>query len=225
MARFECFDLCSEFFQIFWRVVDSVPTYGLYPEICGLKLCTKTQKVGLLVCSRVAFSRLCTGTGLMAVPIRGDGVPVGGACTGTPAASQPTRGSGLAFSTPSPLVFPGLASSGEEGLIPSFALFLLFGDFSTMGEAWELGVELVREVIFNPSRYTRVRRGSARRGRSSADSALPQRPELAVPRLYSLGYREAYGVGRDRLIPRVGMLELPPALRRHKLNYTCVGPK
>nr|CAD1832687.1 unnamed protein product [Ananas comosus var. bracteatus] len=22
------FDLCSEFFQIFWRVVDSVPTYG-----------------------------------------------------------------------------------------------------------------------------------------------------------------------------------------------------
>nr|CAD1843965.1 unnamed protein product [Ananas comosus var. bracteatus] len=144
--------------QIFWRVVDSVPTYGSYPEICGLKLCTKTQKVGLLVCSRVAFSRLCTGTGLMAIPVQGDG------CTGTqgrvPVHGQPLSQPEARFGifqhymcTPRPLVFPGLASSGEEGLIPSFALFLLFGDFSTMGEAWELGVELVREVIFNPSRF------------------------------------------------------------------------
>nr|CAD1823525.1 unnamed protein product [Ananas comosus var. bracteatus] len=26
------FDQCSEFFQIFWRVVDNIPTYGSYPE-------------------------------------------------------------------------------------------------------------------------------------------------------------------------------------------------
>nr|CAD1833660.1 unnamed protein product [Ananas comosus var. bracteatus] len=31
------------------------------------------------------------------------------------------------------------------------------------------------------SRFTRERRGGARKGRSSVDSALPQRPELAVP--------------------------------------------
>nr|CAD1830179.1 unnamed protein product [Ananas comosus var. bracteatus] len=30
------FDLCFEFFQIFWRVVDSVPTHGSYFENCGL---------------------------------------------------------------------------------------------------------------------------------------------------------------------------------------------
>nr|CAD1823190.1 unnamed protein product [Ananas comosus var. bracteatus] len=52
----------------FWWVVDSVPTYGSSPENCGLKRCTKIQKVEFLVSSRVAFSRLCTGTGLVAVP-------------------------------------------------------------------------------------------------------------------------------------------------------------
>nr|CAD1837585.1 unnamed protein product [Ananas comosus var. bracteatus] len=33
-------------------------------------------------------------------------------------------------------------------------------------------------------------------------------------------YRVAYGAWRVRLIPRVGMLELPLALRRHKPDYT-----
>nr|CAD1827290.1 unnamed protein product [Ananas comosus var. bracteatus] len=47
-------------------------------------------------------------------------------------------------------------------------------------------------------------------------------PGVGLCDLYSLvRYRETYGVGRDRLIPRVGMLELPPALRWHKLDYTC----
>nr|CAD1825773.1 unnamed protein product [Ananas comosus var. bracteatus] len=162
--------------KIFWRVIDSVPTYGSYPEICGLKLCTKTQKVGLLVCSRVAFSRLCTGTWLMAVPVRGNGYRYAGPYTGTQAASQPTRGSGLAFSwgvyrTPRPLVFLELGTSGEEGkgamyspsliffvfvgifrgLILSFCSFLLLGAISTMGESLRLGVELVEGEIFNPS--------------------------------------------------------------------------
>nr|CAD1830087.1 unnamed protein product [Ananas comosus var. bracteatus] len=32
-GKVRVFDLCSEFFQIFWRVVDSVPTYDSHPEI------------------------------------------------------------------------------------------------------------------------------------------------------------------------------------------------
>nr|CAD1817090.1 unnamed protein product [Ananas comosus var. bracteatus] len=45
-------------------------------------------------------------------------------------------------------------------------------------------------------------------------------PELAYTTYTrSCGIEKTYGVGRDRLIPRVGMLELPPTLRWHKLDY------
>nr|CAD1835723.1 unnamed protein product [Ananas comosus var. bracteatus] len=67
-GKVRVFDLCSEFFQIFWRVVDSVPTYGSYPEICGLKLCTKTQKRDFWFALGLASAGLCTGTALMVVP-------------------------------------------------------------------------------------------------------------------------------------------------------------
>nr|CAD1820358.1 unnamed protein product [Ananas comosus var. bracteatus] len=68
---------CSELFHTSWRVVYSIPTHGSNPEIGGLKSSTKIQKVEILVSSRVASAGLCTGTGLMAVPVRADG------CTGT----------------------------------------------------------------------------------------------------------------------------------------------
>nr|CAD1821696.1 unnamed protein product [Ananas comosus var. bracteatus] len=51
-----------------YLVVDCVPTYDSSPENGGFKLSTKIQKVEFLVSSRVAFSRLCIGTGSLAVP-------------------------------------------------------------------------------------------------------------------------------------------------------------
>nr|CAD1840532.1 unnamed protein product [Ananas comosus var. bracteatus] len=48
--------------EIFWKVVDSVPTYGSHLENCGLELVPKSLKIGFLVSSRVALRGLCTGT-------------------------------------------------------------------------------------------------------------------------------------------------------------------
>nr|CAD1818650.1 unnamed protein product [Ananas comosus var. bracteatus] len=62
---------------IFWKVVDSVPTYGSHPENCGLELVPKSLKIEFLVSSRVALRGLCTGTpcllyryAMLAVPVR-----------------------------------------------------------------------------------------------------------------------------------------------------------
>nr|CAD1839680.1 unnamed protein product [Ananas comosus var. bracteatus] len=49
---------------IFWRVVDSVPTYGSYPENCGIYSSAKVAEVEDLGCSRVASAGLCIGTTL-----------------------------------------------------------------------------------------------------------------------------------------------------------------
>nr|CAD1837521.1 unnamed protein product [Ananas comosus var. bracteatus] len=63
--------------ETFWKVVDSVPTYGSHPENCGFKLVPKAQKDWTLVSSWVACSRACTGTRLVLYRYKVDG------CTGT----------------------------------------------------------------------------------------------------------------------------------------------
>nr|CAD1823277.1 unnamed protein product [Ananas comosus var. bracteatus] len=85
------FDLCVELFQTFWKVVDSVPTYGSHPENCGFKLVPKAQKDWTLVSSRVACSRACTGTRLVLYGTRLMVVSVQPSdCTGTePQTPQP----------------------------------------------------------------------------------------------------------------------------------------
>nr|CAD1839695.1 unnamed protein product [Ananas comosus var. bracteatus] len=55
---------------VFWRVVDSVPTYGSYPEIYGILSSAKATKEGSSGCSRVASAGLCTGTALMVAPVQ-----------------------------------------------------------------------------------------------------------------------------------------------------------
>nr|CAD1825949.1 unnamed protein product [Ananas comosus var. bracteatus] len=67
---------CSEPFQIFWWVVDYVPTYGTCPEICGKKPCTKTRKNGIWLTLGLSSGGVvpvqgcaCTGTRLMVVPV------------------------------------------------------------------------------------------------------------------------------------------------------------
>nr|CAD1821851.1 unnamed protein product [Ananas comosus var. bracteatus] len=52
------------FFQIFWRVVDSVSTYGSYPENCSIYSSAKVTEVEDLGSSQVASAGLCTGTTL-----------------------------------------------------------------------------------------------------------------------------------------------------------------
>nr|CAD1838578.1 unnamed protein product [Ananas comosus var. bracteatus] len=55
---------------------------------------------------------------------------------------------------------------------------------------WEPWSWFSPHVVLGCYRFVRERRGGARKGRSSVDSALPRRPELAVPRLQSLGVKE-----------------------------------
>nr|CAD1829995.1 unnamed protein product [Ananas comosus var. bracteatus] len=71
--------------KTFWKVVDSVPTYGSHPENCGFKLVPKAQKDWTLVSSRVACSRACTGTRLVLYRYKVDG------CTDTPIGLVPVQ--------------------------------------------------------------------------------------------------------------------------------------
>nr|CAD1832947.1 unnamed protein product [Ananas comosus var. bracteatus] len=64
------FDLYSEFFQIFWWVVDSVPTYALYPENCSIYSSAKVTKVMDLGCSRISFCWTVYRYILMVVPVQ-----------------------------------------------------------------------------------------------------------------------------------------------------------
>nr|CAD1818594.1 unnamed protein product [Ananas comosus var. bracteatus] len=91
--------LCSELFQIFWWVVDCVPTYGTCPEICGTKPCTQNPKKRDLADSRIEFWRACTGTRWCLYRYKVDGCTgtAIGACTGTEPQSPATRASGLDF--------------------------------------------------------------------------------------------------------------------------------
>nr|CAD1825850.1 unnamed protein product [Ananas comosus var. bracteatus] len=107
-----------QFGPIFWRVVDSVPTYGSYPEICGLKLCTKTQKDGFLVSSRMAIfcepeARVCAYRVLYRYTFP---------CTGTQCSPQTACSRRvflqllLIYKAPhAPLEFPELETRGGEG--------------------------------------------------------------------------------------------------------------
>nr|CAD1831706.1 unnamed protein product [Ananas comosus var. bracteatus] len=58
LRKKKVFDVCFEFFQIFWGVVDSIPTYGSHPENRDLKLSAKVSKEKDLGCSRVGFCRV-----------------------------------------------------------------------------------------------------------------------------------------------------------------------
>nr|CAD1839549.1 unnamed protein product [Ananas comosus var. bracteatus] len=84
------------FWATFWKVIDSVPTYGSHLENCSFKLVPKAQKYWTLVSSRVACSRACTGTRLVLYRYKVDG------CTGTaiglvPVQSRRPRNPSLGF--------------------------------------------------------------------------------------------------------------------------------
>nr|CAD1837497.1 unnamed protein product [Ananas comosus var. bracteatus] len=68
-AAVRVFDLCSELFHTFWRVVDSVSTHGSHPENRGLKLNAEVPKVRKLGCSRVCLSRAKYRYSIGLVPI------------------------------------------------------------------------------------------------------------------------------------------------------------
>nr|CAD1842619.1 unnamed protein product [Ananas comosus var. bracteatus] len=86
--------------------------------------------------------------------------------------------------------------------------FVKFASLGPVGRAfplggrthWELWSWFSPHVALGCLRFARERRGGARRGRSSVDSALPPRPEIAVPRV-SLA-REAMAPHRRSLLDR-----------------------
>nr|CAD1844194.1 unnamed protein product [Ananas comosus var. bracteatus] len=118
---------------IFWWVVNSVPTYGSYPKNLGLKLCTKTRKVGFLVNSRVAFSKLCTGVFLQG---------------------------GISILPPTPLgLFFELGTAGRERL--GAWTWSLIGGRSLNLEGFELGLETLTTLACHLCSFTHVCKGSS----------------------------------------------------------------
>nr|CAD1823527.1 unnamed protein product [Ananas comosus var. bracteatus] len=67
-CKVRVFAPCSELFEIFWRVVDSVPTYGSYPENYGILSSAKATKEEDLGCFRVAVCKAVYRYTLMVVP-------------------------------------------------------------------------------------------------------------------------------------------------------------
>nr|CAD1817923.1 unnamed protein product [Ananas comosus var. bracteatus] len=148
------FELCSKFFQIFWRVVDSVPTYGSHPENRDLKLSTKISKVKILGCSRVGLCRAEYGTaltwyrnwrcyrysiGLVPIPSVFFCEPEAGVCADCCLVPRRRRGR-------FPLHFPWFLPSFCLNLVVYSPLLLSFGILGTF-PPWEKAGSLKKSLL------------------------------------------------------------------------------